>query len=150
MLEKVCLPLVQGAELHNVASSAGLRAKDGQWYLPVDGKGRALLEPPDAAIPHVCRARITHRLGAQASIGEALGVWAKTRKPPFEPVDILKPSVGAQFKRLASSWAGRTAGGSVDVVLSDLETLQGKPADGDLDQSVLIVGFSPITPSAPA
>lgn len=147
ILEKVCLPLLRGSKVSKVASSAGLHDENGQWILPINGKQRALLQTPDAANPHVCQARITYRVGAQPSIRNALDGWAKSQKPPFTPGDVLKPSIGPRFKRLASSWAGRTAAGSVDIVLSDLKTLQGKPADGDLDRSVLIVGLTPRSPS---
>ena len=150
MLNQVCVPRVLDGKPKTVARSLGLRNENGQWILPIDEKRRAVLLPPDKANPYICQAQITHQIGAQASIRSALDAWAKSRTPPFSRVDVLKPSTGPLYRLLASSWAGQTANGSLDVVLSEQKTLQGKPVDSDLDRSVLIVGFTPRNPSTPA
>ncbi len=139
---QVCLPLIEGAKLKPVAASVGMKQEKGEWILPIEGKRRIEVFPPDAGNPTTCSATITHGVGAQPAIRQALDLWAKSLTPPLTPVKIDVRTVGESYRRTTSTWEGPLAKGSVGVVLSEEKTLQGAPADGDLDRTTLFVGLT--------
>lgn len=143
LLQRVCLPLIDGGKLESVAKAAGLRRKDGVWALRIDRKRRLELDPPDVANPYACGATIIHGVGAGPAIHDAIDDWARSQTPGLTPVKVRQASTGAIYARTTSTWEGKNAKGDIGVVLSEEKTLQGRPVDGDLDQSTLILSLTP-------
>jgi hypothetical protein len=143
VLRDVCVPLLGGGDLKSVATGGGLKLQDGEWVLPIDGKRRVELQPPDQANPHLCGATITHRVGSQPAILSAVDAWAKSQSPPLQPVKVRQQSTGATSVRTTSTWQGQTAKGSLGVVLTERKTLTGAPVAGELDRSTLLASLTP-------
>lgn len=143
ILQKVCLPLLQGGDLKKIGPAAGLQDRDGQWVLPIENRTRIELDPPDIANPHVCMATITYRPGANAVISAAVNAWTKSQTPPLQPVKIQQTSTSSTYLYTTSLWTARTPTGNESIVLSGKKTLLGQPILGDLGQTTLLVSLNP-------
>jgi hypothetical protein len=142
-LQKVCLPLLRGADVKSVAASAGLKNQDGQWTLSVNGQTPIELEPPDYANPHVCIATITHPPGQNAAILQAVDNWAKSQTPPLQPQKVQQQTTSATHLYTISSWSGQTPQGTEGVVLNDAQPLPGQSAQGGQNETTLLVSVTP-------
>lgn len=143
VLQKVCLPLIQGQRLKDVAPSVGLRKDHGAWVLRIDRDRRVKVTPPDPTNPHVCQATIVHGLGAGPTIRAAVDEWARSRTPPLTPGKVDSISTGPQYQHTTSTWDGQASDGTIGVVLSEEKTLAGAPVDGRFDQAELLVSLTP-------
>ena len=145
VLQDVCLPLLQGGSLTQVARAAHLKTDGGQWFLPIAGKQRIELQLPDVANPHICGATIIDRAGDQPSILKAINAWGQMQTPAFAPIKVQQRSSGPLYLRTTSTWSAQTPARVVGLVFSQEKTLAGEPVLGDLDQSVLLASVTPLS-----
>jgi len=143
VMQRVCLPVIDGAPLEGIARSVGLQNKHGQWVYPIDGRQRIEVSSPDPSNPHLCSATILHDIGAQPAIRQALDNWARSQTPPLQAIKVQVQAPGPFYLRQTSTWSGSSPRGEIGVVFSGEKTLQGKPVDGDLDQSELLASITP-------
>ena len=143
VMRQVCLPLLQGARLDAIAPPVGFRLVHGDWVYPIDRNQRIELIPPDPTNPHLCSATIVHDVGAQPAIRQALDNWARSQTPPLKGVKDQVQARGPLYLRTTSTWSGAVKDGDVGVVFAGEKTLQGKPVNGDLDQSELLASLAP-------
>ncbi|MDB5459899.1 MAG: hypothetical protein JWO72_1640 [Caulobacteraceae bacterium] len=143
VVKHVCMPLLTGAKIEDVAKTAGLRNGRDGWVLPIGGKRHIEIDPPGGANPHVCSATIIHDPNAGASIVDAITAWSGRQTPALQPLKTQEKVTGALYQLTTSSWIGKAAGGDLVVVYSEDKTLDGKPVAGNLDQASLTVGLTP-------
>ena len=136
-IEIVCMPVLRRASLAKTAESAGFRQKGGEWRLDLPRHARIDLQPPDAANPNLCGQTILSPAGAGAGLRLALANWARAHG--LKPVQFDVASKGFQYERTTSTWSGQVDARPEGVALSQEKTFAGKPVDGSLDQSVLLV-----------
>lgn len=149
-LQNVCLPLLRGGAVSRVAPAAGFRDRQGSWVLDVAGRPAVELDPPDVANPHLCTATLSYAPGGGDAIRAALATWAATQTPALSPVKVDQTYPGATYERQVSTWSAETPAGVEGVVLDEEKTPQGKPADGNLGQSTMLVSLTPPQPVASA
>lgn len=142
-VKDVCLPLLKGAQIASVAKTAGLKNGRDGWVLPIAGKRRIEIEPPDGPNPHVCSATVIHAPGADDQIVKALTGWAASQTPGLQPVKSAEKATGPLYQLTTSSWSGKTADGVLGLSYSEDKTLDGKPVAGNLDQATLAISLTP-------
>jgi hypothetical protein len=143
VLQKVCLPLLDGQSIKAVAASAGLKANGGHWMLPMPGRTRVELDPPDFANPHVCQATLIHRTGVQDAIRAAVNDWARAQAPALSPEKVRQQVKSLDYQIVTSTWRGPAAKGVIGVALSEEKTPDGRPLEGNLDRSELYASLTP-------
>jgi len=148
VVQRICVPLVQGASLERIARIAGLRREHGQWVYRIDRNQRVELATPDPTNPHICGATIIHQVGAQPAIRQALDNWARSQTPPLQAIKVEVQTAGPLYLRTTSTWSGSSPRGAFGVVFASEKTLQGKPVHGGLGQSELLASLTPTLPSS--
>lgn len=149
VVERICIPLVQGANLNTIAKTARLRREHGQWVYRIDRSQRIELATPDPTNPNICGATIIHDVGAQPAIRQALDSWARSQTPPLRAIKDEVQTAGPLYLRTTSTWSGMSPRGEVGVVFAGERTLRGEPVHGDLGQSELLASLTP-TASSPS
>jgi hypothetical protein len=134
-LQRVCLPVLHGADVKASASAAGFRLKDGQWVLGIDSDRRIELSPPDEANPHICTATIYARPSSTPALQRALNAWAVAQTPPLTQVGQSRASAAPGWA--STSWRGQTPSGTLGIALGQQQPGQGEPvAESDLQVSL--------------
>jgi hypothetical protein len=86
VLEKVCVPMVRGTPLDQLAATlpgARKNRRDGTWQLPLGGASRDynLTILPQGSNRDVCLAEVHYAVGEDKPIVTALNVWSYLHKP---------------------------------------------------------------------
>ncbi|WP_374471640.1 hypothetical protein [Phenylobacterium sp.] len=139
-LERVCVPLIAGQDPDAVSQASGLRQRDGQWVLTVDGRKELLVLPPTPANPNVCSLTVTYDAGGEKPILDLLNAWALANS--LEVRRVREPSEGPLRDRRTSSWEGSRQGAPTALVFSEEKTKDGKPVAGDLDQATVLLSIA--------
>jgi len=107
IIEKVCVPLVRGGKLDDLAKANGfkLNRRDGTWTMPLGGdKNYTVTMFPVGINKDVCRGEVHYAIGGEKPIVSALNVWSFLHQPEL----ILQAnyvSVNADgVKRVQKSW----------------------------------------------
>ena len=118
IIEKVCVPLVRGGKLDDLAKANGfkLNRRDGTWTIPLGGdKNYSVTMFPVGVNKDVCRGEVHYAIGGEKPIVSALNVWSFLHQPEL----ILQAnyvSVNADgVKRVQKSWEHLEATASVAV-----------------------------------
>jgi len=118
IIEKVCVPLVRGGKLDDLAKANGfkLNRREGTWTLPLGGdKNYNVTMFPVGINKDVCRGEVHYAIGGEKPIVSALNVWAFLHQPEL----ILQAnyvSVNADgVKRVQKSWEHLEATSSTAV-----------------------------------
>ena len=106
-IEKVCVPLVRGGKLADLAKAQGMKLnrRDASWTMPLGGdKNYTLTVLPLGANKDVCRADVHYAVGQSDPIVKALVIWAFLHQPEL----ILQANYvnvdGDGIKRIRKSW----------------------------------------------
>jgi hypothetical protein len=132
LVEKVCVPLVRGGKLDDLAKANGfkLNRRDGTWAMPLGGdKTYTIMLFPTGVNKDVCRAEVHYAIGGEKPIVSAFNVWSFLHQPEL----ILQAnyvSVNADgVKRVQKSWEHLDATSSTAVNF----TTSTKPDDSPLN-----------------
>jgi hypothetical protein len=132
LVEKVCVPLVRGGKLDDLAKANGfkLNRRDGTWTMPLGGdKAYTVMLFPTGVNKDVCRAEVHYAIGGEKPIVSAFNVWSFLHQPEL----ILQAnyvSVNADgVKRVQKSWEHLDATSSTAVNF----TTSTKPDDSPLN-----------------
>jgi len=136
-LERVCLPLLKGKTVNQVARPADLKHDDSGWYLAMPGAERLSVQPPGGANPTVCSFKVTYPVDRPQPILALLNLWAKDHH--LTPASVARASTGPAEQRKTWSWQGRNAGAALAVVFDTEKTLDGRPVGGSLDRATVLV-----------
>jgi hypothetical protein len=106
-IEKVCVPLVRGGKLDDLAKAQGMKLnrRDASWTMPLGGdKNYTLTVLPLGSNKDVCRADVHYATGQADPIVKALVVWSFLHQPEL----ILQANYvnvdGDGIKRIRKSW----------------------------------------------
>jgi hypothetical protein len=132
IVEKVCVPLVRGGKLEDLAKANGfkLNRRDGTWTMPLGGdKNYNVTMFPVGVNKDVCRGEVHYAIGGEKDIVSAFNIWSFLHKPEL----ILQAnyvSVNADgVKRVQKSWEHLEASSSTAVNF----TTETKPDDTPLN-----------------
>jgi hypothetical protein len=145
LIEKVCVPLVRGGNLDDIAkaNSAALGLKknrrDNTWTMPLGttNKDYSVTIQPTGSNKDVCRAEVHYAFDSEKAIVSAFNIWSFLHQPEL----ILQAnyvSVNADgVKRVQKSWEHLESGSSTAVNFTtwtkpDDTPLNGKFATGEI------------------
>ncbi|HEX4710075.1 hypothetical protein [Phenylobacterium sp.] len=118
VVEKVCVPLVRGGKLDDLAKANGFKQnrRDGTWTLPLGGdKNYSVTIFPVGVNKDACRGEVHYAIGQEKPIVSAFNVWSFLHQPEL----ILQAnyvSVNADgVKRVQKSWEHLEASSSTAV-----------------------------------
>jgi hypothetical protein len=97
VVKDVCLPLLAGAKIDDVAKTAGLKHGRDGWVLPIAGKRHIEIDPPGGANPHICSATIIHDPNAGGAILDAIAAWSMSQTPALKPLKAQEKVTGALY-----------------------------------------------------
>ena len=107
VVEKVCVPLVRGGKLDDLAKANGfkLNRREGTWTMPLGGdKNYTVTIFPSGVNKDACRGEVHYAIGQEKPIVSAFNVWSFLHQPEL----ILQAnyvSVNADgVKRVQKSW----------------------------------------------
>jgi hypothetical protein len=135
VLEKVCVPLVRGGNLDQLAPQLpGMKKnrRDGTWTMPLGGdKNYTITVLPQGVNKDVCLAEVRFAIGQDAPIVKAVNIWSFLHKPEL----ILQANYVAVdpdgVKRVRKSWEHLESAASVAVNF----TTWRKPDDTPLNRN---------------
>jgi hypothetical protein len=135
ILEKVCVPLVRGGSLDQLAPQVpGMKKnrRDSTWTMPLGGdKNYTLTVLPQGVNKDVCLAEVHFAIGQDAPIVKAVNIWSFLHKPEL----ILQANYVATdadgVKRVRKSWEHLESASSTAVNF----TTWRKPDDSPLNRS---------------
>ena len=137
VVEKICVPLVRGASLDDVAkanaAAFGLKKnrRDNTWQMPLSAgsKDFNVTFAPVGVNKDVCRAEVHYAVGEDKPIVNAINIWSFLHQPEL----ILQANYVAVdpdgVKRVRKSWEALTASSSTAVNFSTWT----KPDDSSLN-----------------
>jgi hypothetical protein len=141
ILEKVCVPLVRGGNLEQLAKANGFKQnrRDNTWsiQLGTTNKDYNITISPPGANKDVCRGEVHYALNQDKPIVEAINVWSFLHQPEL----ILQANYVAVdpdgVKRVRKSWEHLEANASTAVNFStwtkpDDTSLNAKYSTGEL------------------
>jgi hypothetical protein len=107
VVEKVCVPLVRGGKLDDLAKANGfkLNRREGTWTLPLGAdKNYSVTIFPSGVNKDACRGEVHYAIGQEKPIVSAFNIWSFLHQPEL----ILQAnyvSVNADgVKRVQKSW----------------------------------------------
>jgi len=134
VLEKICVPMVRGANLDQLAPSMGMRKnrRDGTWSMALGGdKNYTVTVLPQGVNKDVCQAEVHFAVGQDAPIVKAVNIWSFLHKPEL----ILQANYVAVeadgVKRVRKSWEHLESNSSTAVNF----TTWRKPDDTSLNKN---------------
>lgn len=137
ILDKVCVPAVQGQALEGLAKSAGMAMRKGVWQLGLE-KPYVLSVAPLGSNTNVCTITVDHAIDGAAPLRDAVAYWALTKQPQMTPYR-KRDKFDADFTRYTSSWEDvRPDGSSKGVVFVELKKLDGNPVSRKADRAEIL------------
>jgi hypothetical protein len=132
VIEKLCVPLVRGGKLDDLAKANGFRQnrRDGTWTLPLGGdKNYSVTMFPVGVNKDVCRGEVHYTLGGEKPIVAALNVWSFLHQPELILQANYVQVTGDGVKRVQKSWEHLDSTSSTAVNF----TTMSKPDDTPLN-----------------
>ncbi len=133
-IEKVCVPLVRGGKLEDVAKPFGMKLnkRDGTWTVGLGGdRNYTLTVYPSGSNKDVCQADVHYAPGGSDTIVKALVVWSFLHQPELLLQANYVATDGDNIKRIRKSWEHFDATESTAVNFSTLS----KPDDTPLNKN---------------
>jgi hypothetical protein len=138
-IEKVCIPLIQGQKINDVAKANGLRHFHDDWLLQGPGVERVIISLPTVANPTICNMTVDYELGQTLGIVTVLGNWAASQNPPL---DVLESGSAVGPGVTGWTWAVDTSsGGHTGVVFDHQTSPDGKPLGRGFDVGTLMFSY---------
>ncbi|MDB5476347.1 MAG: hypothetical protein JWP49_1858, partial [Phenylobacterium sp.] len=135
VLEKICVPMVRGTPLDQLAPQLpGMKKnrRDGTWTMPLGGdKAYTLTVLPQGVNKDVCLAEVHFAVGQDAAIAKAINVWSFLHKPELIATANYVQTGGDNVKRVQRSWEHLESASSTAVNF----TTWRKPDDSPLNRN---------------
>jgi hypothetical protein len=142
VLDRVCAPLVRGANVRTTASSVGLRINgDGDMILGQDGGRRMIIQPPTTANPNNCTMTVRYVAGEEAAIAQGLDAWSQRRTPPLAPDKTAAQSPEDGGVSVTSTWLGYADGKAEGVVFILHNKTDGTPQGGHIGEAQVLYSY---------
>jgi hypothetical protein len=135
MLEKVCLPVIHGQAVKEVAQANGLRHYRDNWLLQGPGIERIIITMPTVANPNVCQATLNYEIGQTAGVAGVLGNWAASQTPPLQ---VLSSNYAAGPGVTGWTWEAGDGTRHEGLVFDHQQTPEGKPLGKDFDVGTVL------------
>lgn len=116
----VCLPLLSGENIADLAPRYGLEQQGSAWAIPAS-QSSVEIAPPGRANPRACALYVSHTAAEAQSVFDAVDRWASSSGRALTRVRDREPT--ADGSRLTSAWTGHDGGLELAVFLSK-ETAQ--------------------------
>lgn len=134
ILEKVCVPAVEGQPLENLAEAAGMAKRRDVWQVALSQKPYSISVRPLGSNTNVCTMTVDYAIDGAAPLRDAVAYWALTRQPQMTPYR-KRDKFDAEVTRYTSSWEDvRADGSSKGVVFVEQKKLDGKPVSRKADR----------------
>ena len=140
ILQRVCVPLVKGANFDQLAKSAGMKKARGGAYVAALGGDKAYnitIQPPGSN-SNVCQTDIHYALGAEQPIIAALNIYSFLHDPELMLQRNDYMVGGDNIKRITLSWEHYTDKESTGLVFVQLKSANGAALSGKYDQATLL------------
>jgi hypothetical protein len=136
-LEQLCMPLVRGGDLTQLATRLGYKKKrDGSWELPYQ-KGYKIVVRDPGTNPKVCSVLVQHPVGGLTPTIEDTHAWAVYRDWTLE--DNAKRT--SDMERTTRKWEFNTPTSREVIVLLTTRKLGDLPINPKFDQTELVYTF---------
>jgi hypothetical protein len=142
ILDRVCAPLVRGANLKSTASSVGMRINgDGDMILGQDGGRRMIVTPPSVANPNNCTITVRYVAGEEGAILEGLQAWTDRRDPRLAPDKTAAQSPENGGVSVTSTWLGYANSKAEGVVFILHNKTDGTPQGGHIGEAQVLYSY---------
>jgi len=139
VLQKVCVPVVNGGSLDQLAPAAGLKKsrKTGGYSITMaSGRDYTITVLPPGANPNVCQVELRYAVDQSQPIVTALNIWTILHVPELKP-QRRDFSVDSENKRITTSWEYYTDKESTGLVFVELRRPDGGALNGKFDTATL-------------
>ena len=141
VLDNVCKPAVRGGKLEDVAKAQGFKQnrRDMTWAKPLGGnKAYQIVVFPQGSNKDSCFGEVRFAHGQDATLTQALNVWAFVQQPPLDPTaNYTQPQDPDGLKRVRRSWEYVASNQSVGVNISTVR----KPDDTPVNRAYDLATF---------
>ncbi len=134
-IDKVCLPLIQGQKIKDVAQANGLRRSRDDWALQGPGVERVIITIPSVANPTVCSMSVNYEVGQTDGVVAVLNNWATAHNPPLA---VLSAGYAANPGVTGWSWELDTPAQHVGLVFNAQKGADGKPVGKTFEVGTLL------------
>ena len=123
-IDKICLPLIHGQKIKDVAQANGLRHYRDDWLLQGPGVERVIIAPPSIANPTVCQMTINYELDQTPGVVGVLGNWSGSQTPAMQ---VLAAASAVGPGVTGWTWESNDASGHQGLVFDHQTSADGKP-----------------------
>ena len=124
VIDKICLPLIHGDKIKDVAAANGLRHYRDDWLLQGPGVERVIIQIPSIANPTVCQMTLNYELDQTPGIVALLGNWSTSQNPPMQ---VLAAAAQVGPGVTGWTWERDDASGHQGLVFDHQTSPDGKP-----------------------
>jgi hypothetical protein len=140
VLENVCVPIVRGQNLDDVAKARGWKRnrKDGSWSTPLGGqKHYAIIIYAQGANKNVCQGEVRYAHGQEEPIVKGINVWSFLHKPMLQLQANYVATDADGIKRVRRSWEYFDEKQSIAVNFSTMKKPDDTPLNKNYDTAAL-------------
>lgn len=140
VLEKVCVPLVRGGNLDQLAPSVGMKKnrRDGTWSLGLGGaRDYTITVLPQGVNKDVCQAEVHFAVGQDEPIVKALNIWAFLHQPELVLQANYVNLDADGIKRVRKSWEHLEEHASIAANFTIERKPDGSPLNRKYDTGML-------------
>jgi hypothetical protein len=141
VLEKVCVPLVRGGNLDQLAPQLpGMRKnrRDGTWSMPLGGsRDYQLTVLAQGVNKDVCQAEVHFAVGQDAPIVKAINIWSFLHKPELISTANYVAVEADGVKRVRKSWEHLESNSSTAVNFTTWRKPDDSPLNRGYDTGIL-------------
>jgi len=141
VLEKVCVPMVRGGNLDQLAPQLpGMRKnrRDGTWSMPLGGsRDYQLTILAQGVNKDVCQAEVHFAVGQDAPIVKAINIWSFLHKPELILQANYVAVEGDGVKRVRKSWEHLESNSSTAVNFTTWRKPDDSPLNRGYDTGIL-------------
>ena len=134
-IDKVCLPLIQGQKIKDVAQANGLRRSREDWLLQGPGVERVVITIPSVANPTVCSMTVNYEIGQTDGVVAVMNNWAAAHNPPLA---VLSAGYAANPGVTGWSWELDIPAQHVGLVFDAQKGADGKPVGKGFEVGTLL------------
>jgi len=140
VLEKVCVPLVRGQPLDQLAPAIGMKKnrRDNTWSMPLGGDKNYTISILNPGVnKDVCQAEVHFAVGQDAPIVKAINIWSFLHKPELILQANYVAVEGDNVKRVRKSWEHLESNASTAVNFTTWRKPDDSPLNKNYDTGIL-------------
>ncbi|HEV7384091.1 MAG TPA: hypothetical protein VGN89_04370 [Phenylobacterium sp.] len=140
IVEKVCVPLVRGGKLEDLAKANGfkLNRRDATWTMPLGGdRNYTITMFPSGVNKDACRGEVHYAIGGEKPIVSAFNVWSFLHQPELILQANYVNTDADGVKRVRKSWEHLDSTSSTAINFSTMT----KPDDTPLNKNFATAEF---------